>query len=118
MRNPNADENDLQMSDFWCDYCRRPWTEDLPIVEGHQGSLVCGKCLTLAYRDVVLDELPTPAYEGPDPHGPKCTMCLEHREDLMWRSPAYDDAWICKRCIRQASTALAKDKDIAWEKPV
>ena len=46
----------MTMADFLCDFCRREWTEDSPMVEGHHGSLVCGRCLTVAYIEVVSHE--------------------------------------------------------------
>lgn len=120
MRNPNADENNLTQADFWCDYCHRPWVDDsVPMVEGHQGSIVCGNCLRLAYTSVVLDEEPTPEYHGEDPHGPKCALCLEYRSERepMWVSPMFEDTWLCRRCARLASQAIEKDPGHAWRRP-
>ena len=69
MRQPGTDPDNVQMSDVLCDFCRREWTEDVPMIEGHQGSCICGRCLTLAYTDIVLTGTP-PSY------GYRCPMCL------------------------------------------
>lgn len=111
MQRPGTDPNDVQMSDILCDFCRAPWVEDLPMVEGHQGSVVCGKCLTVAYRAVVQGGINT---VGP---GYTCTMCLEQRPDIAWASPVYPEAVICKRCINLAAGTLSKDKESGWTRP-
>lgn len=111
MRKPGTNEDNVQMTDVLCDFCHAEWTEDLPLIEGHHGSCVCGKCLTLAYTDVVLND------QNSGPAGYKCTMCLENREDPAWQSPAYPEAVVCRRCIKLAAGALHKDKDFAWSKP-
>lgn len=125
MRNPAANPDDLRMSDFWCDFCRRPWTEDVPMIEGHQGSLICGRCLALAYADLSVHGSPSVPAAPDIPGGkrsddssrPKCLMCLEHRRDALWRSPAHEEALVCLRCVKQGATALEKDKDFAWRRP-
>lgn len=111
MRKPGTNEDDVQMSDVLCDFCRREWTEDLPIVEGHHGSCLCGKCLTVAYTEVVLNEVDS------GPPGYQCTLCLEHRKEPAWRSPAYPEAVACRRCIKQCAGVLQKDKEMGWRKP-
>jgi hypothetical protein len=71
MRKPGTNEDDVQMSDVLCDYCRREWTEDVPMVEGHQGACICENCLTMAYSEVVSQR------SGGAPPGFACRMCLE-----------------------------------------
>jgi hypothetical protein len=119
MRKPGVDENNVQMSDVLCDFCRREWTEDEPMIEGHRGSCICGQCLTIAYTEVLLNETGTAA------GGYFCMMCLEggrDRESLGrgsepgWQSPLHDAA-ICRRCIKLAAGSLHKSKDFAWTKP-
>jgi hypothetical protein len=112
MRKPGTDPDNVQMSDVLCDFCRAEWTEERPLIEGHQGSIVCGPCLTVAYKQVVLAESDT------GPTGYTCTMCLEQREDPAWQSPAYPEAVICRRCIKLAAGALSKDKESGWTRPV
>lgn len=96
---------------FKCDFCRAPWTDDNPMVEGHQGSLICARCLTVAYVDIVHSGAPAM------PDGGACTMCLEERKDACWRSPVYEDAVICRRCVKQSSTVLEKDDEFTWTRP-
>jgi len=111
MRKPGTDEDNVQMSDVLCDFCHAEWTEDVPVIEGHQGSIICGKCLTVAFTQVVLHAADTgrPGY--------KCVMCLEHREDVAWESPVYPEATICKRCINLAAGSMSKDPDTGWKRP-
>ena len=121
MRKPGTDENNVQMSDVLCDFCRREWTEDVPMVEGHHGSCICGNCLTLAYAEVV------GSGTGSAPNGYDCRMCLEGGKDREalergdehgWASPLDPEACICRRCIKQAAGALVKDVGSGWKKPV
>lgn len=111
MQREGADLNNMQPEDFICDYSRRPWDGSFPMVEGHRGALISGDCLTVAFRFVVLE-----GQTSLEP-GYTCTMCLEERKDRCWQSPAYEDALICLRCIRQGSTKLDKDPDWDWAKP-
>lgn len=107
-------DHDAEGNDFFkCDFCHSPWDEALPMVEGHRGSLICTKCLTLAYAEVILADTGTP---HDDVHN--CTMCLSHRAENHWRSPAHDDAVICRWCIERAALVLAKDPDTNWTPPV
>ena len=112
MHRPNIDPENMTMEDFLCDFCHQAWTEDRPFVEGHRGACVCGKCLSLAYTELVHLRV------GDPPHpGEGCALCLENeRDDPHWRSPV-TDALVCRRCIKQAAGALHKDKDIPWTKP-
>lgn len=105
MHDPTKTGNEF----FVCDFCRRHWATDRPMVEGHQGSLICGPCLTTAYATVV-----NPAQGDA---GARCTMCLEARPDNHWASPAHPDARICARCIRQAAGTLSKDTESGWMRP-
>lgn len=108
------------MTDVLCDYCGREWSLEQPFIEGHQGSCICGRCLTIAYREIMLhrDHSITTGY--------KCRMCLEGDDDRAaqdradepgWQSPVETDAHLCRRCIKLASGALHKDKDYDWRKP-
>lgn len=102
----------------FCDFCRTRWDPQTgPImIEGHQGSLMCVKCVSAAYRVVSIDK------SGTEHTGKKCTMCLEERDQPQWESPIDDDhgthARACLRCIKQAATALEKDPDAEWKRPV
>lgn len=93
-----------------CDFCHARF-EDTAMIEGHQGSLICLKCLTVAFMDIV-------HYGGGHENtGSKCTMCLEERKQPEWESPMYPGAFLCLRCLKQASTALEKDSDSGWKRP-
>ena len=121
MRRPGTNPNDVQPSDVLCDYCHRAWTDDIAMLEGHQGSCVCEACLTAAFVSVVRDKANTA------PAGYKCRMCLENEDDRAaqnrpgepgWTSPKFADAVICRRCIKLGAGALDKDADHAWTRPV
>lgn len=118
MHDPNASGTDF----FVCDYCRKPWAEDRPMVEGHKGSLVCGSCLRVAYAEALLSKQGVMGQRGPvypsAGEGPWCAMCLERRSELYWASPIHEEALICSRCIRQSATTLSRDADSGWSKPV
>ena len=101
----------MKPEDFLCDYCRRAWDGTFPMVEGHQGSLICGECLSAAYRALVLHE-----GDGVGP-GLRCAMCLEERAQAEWRGSAEPGAIACERCIRQAAQSLSKDPDWEWTRP-
>ena len=120
MRKPGTDENDVRMSDVVCDFCHREWNEAVPMIEGHHGSCLCGKCLSVAYAEVVVNSQGTASDEY------TCPMCLEgstDRETLGrggepgWRSPVVEDAVLCRRCLEMAAKALDKDPDSDWSKP-
>ncbi|MGA1046136.1 MAG: hypothetical protein ACO3ZY_13170 [Phycisphaerales bacterium] len=111
MHKPGTDPLDVQMTDVLCDYCHREWSESIPMIEGHHGSCVCGRCLSTGYAAVV--------HGGVDDGGGafKCRMCLEERSDASWASPIDPDAFLCLRCIKLASRALEKDPDSGWRRP-
>ncbi|OAB63833.1 hypothetical protein AY599_18480 [Leptolyngbya valderiana BDU 20041] len=116
MHRPGSNPMDMLPSDFVCDFTGRQWDGSFPMVEGHQGSLICGDALRIAYTEVVL------LGNDSKPPGATCTMCLEERDDPGWQSPVAvrdgeGSAIICRRCIRQSSTRLAKDPDWGWNKP-
>ena len=96
---------------FKCDFCASPWSDDRPMVEGHQGSLICAPCLALAYTELAINDA------GEAPGDWACTMCLEERNQPAWRSPVRDEAIVCLRCVKQSATQLDKDPDINWNKP-
>ena len=73
MRKQQTDSDNVQMSDILCDFCHREWTEDIAMVEGHQGSCICGFCLRVSWESVVEGKL------DDSTEGWKCTMCLEHQ---------------------------------------
>lgn len=96
-----------------CDFCGRIWDPQGAelMIEGHQGSLICLKCLTVAYAEVSVQG------GGAQHRGRRCTLCLEDRDQPQWESPVNAGAHACLRCIRQAATALEKDPDSGWRRP-
>lgn len=111
MRAPGCDPEDLQPSDFLCDFCGRAWADDRPMVEGHQGSCICGACLAEAFRAIALA-----GAEGAAPGAAsRCILCLETREGPAWRGAG--GAAACRRCVRQSAAVLQKDPDSGWRRP-
>lgn len=108
MHNHDATGNEF----FVCDFCRRAWAEDRPMVEGHQGSLICASCLSFAYDAVINRSLGSSS-----PPSQLCTLCLEHRDGPHFNSPLVPEAWACLRCIKQSATILEKDPDYQWKRP-
>ena len=120
MHKPDTDADSVRMEDVLCDFCQRHWTVDQPMIEGHQGSCMCGRCLTIAYTEVVLNDVDC------SPEAFKCPMCLEDdgdREALSrageagWQSPVDERAVICRRCIELAAKTLEKNRDFDWKRP-
>ncbi len=110
MRREGTDPDNVRMSDVLCDFCRTEWTEDLPMLEGHQGSCICAKCLSVAYAAT---HTPAPPSASPV----DCRMCLEKRDDPAWISPVDETAAICQRCAELAAASLEKDPDFHWRRP-
>ena len=116
MHRPDADPNAMLPSDILCDFCSRSWSDDMAMVEGHQGSCICGQCLTVAWHSVIearQNDAPPQSEEGTW----ACTMCLEHRKDAAFRSQVREEALICRRCIGLAARALDLDPDHNWARP-
>ena len=119
MLKPGADPSNVQMDDILCDFCHRQWTVDVPFVEGHRGSVICGNCLTVAYHELVVAS----AGETGDF---MCVLCRESEEDRAaekrpgepgWRSPLDESVATCRRCVKRAAGVLHKDPDSPWRKP-
>jgi hypothetical protein len=120
MRKPTTNESNVQPTDVLCDFCRREWSDDVPMLEGHQGSCICGRCLTVAYTEIVIGERDTA------PEQFTCPLCLENADDRAalkrgaepgWSSPTGEVAVICRRCIKMAAKALHRSKDYDWTIP-
>lgn len=110
MHRPGIDPENVRMEDVLCDFCAAPWAEGVPLVEGHRGAVVCGTCLTNAYRALVLES------RGTASPGEDCRLCLERRNEIMWLGATGASA--CLRCVRQSAGVLAKDPDYGWKRPV
>jgi hypothetical protein len=111
MQRQGSDPANMSVSDFLCDFCGRAWDGAFPMVEGHQGSLICGGCLSVAWLEVGVA-----AARGAPAGGSTCTMCLERRDEPTWSSPTRE-AHACRRCVRQAAGTLEQDPDWEWSKP-
>lgn len=97
---------------FKCDFCLSPWTDDRPMVEGHRGSLICGPCLKVAYREVLVDKT------GRDrPADASCRLCLSPRDLPYWFGPVDDVAIACRACIAKSARILARDDETDWSLP-
>ena len=111
MHRDGMNPDNVLPEDILCDFCgRAAWANNEPCVEGHQGSVICGDCLTTAYQKVIVEE------EVQEP-SEKCRMCLEDRDDPVWLGMHEPVALICKRCIKQSAGALVKSKHWEWSKP-
>ncbi len=113
MHRPGADPNNMTAEDFLCDFCGSPWADDRPMIEGHRGSCLCVKCLSVAYRVLAIDD------DGVEPSADtKCVLCLtEGGEFPLWESPS-TGAMGCAQCVKRAAGVMHKDPDIPWTKPV
>ena len=97
-----------------CDFCGTDWDQDLPMIEGHHGSVICVECLKVALVNT-----------KPHPSTYHCTMCIRDSlpEDLpRWlpqagRKTANVNAIICQECVDQAARAFHRDKDGDWTMP-
>lgn len=82
------------------------------MVEGHRGSLICGKCLSVAYREVVL------AGGGVGPEsGVVCALCLQTNPTRYWQSPLDERIVGCMECLKRSAKMLAKDPESGWKLP-
>ncbi|TVS07564.1 MAG: hypothetical protein EA423_03830 [Phycisphaerales bacterium] len=109
MHDPNAEGNAY----FKCDYCLSPWSEDRPMVEGHRGSLLCVRCLEVAYRELVVEK-----GEGEKiATGDECRLCLQSNDKPHWRSPVDEAALLCRSCVKRCAAIMAKDKETDWSPP-
>lgn len=108
MHDNDADGNAF----FKCDFCQVPWDQERPMVEGHRGSLICGNCLSLAYREVVAGE----SGVGPEA-GVGCALCLQTNDVTHWQSPVDESVVVCHECIARSAKLLDKDADFAWSIP-
>ena len=111
MQREGANQQDMQVSDFICDFSLKPWDGQFPMVEGHQGSIISGDCLTIAYTEVVLNE------SSSTPESYDCIMCLQETDLPGWASPLSETAFICRQCIKRSAGRLHTDEDWDWRKP-
>ena len=119
MFRPGTDPDQVELSDVLCDFCAKPWAEDVPFIEGHRGRHICGACLAAGYRRVVLER-------GEGPTVFECVLCreaakdraaLDREDEVGWASSNDGSAAICRRCLKQAAGVLHKDPDYEWTRP-
>ncbi len=108
MHDISADGNEY----FKCDFCLEAWAEDRPMVEGHRGSLICSRCLTVAFSTVWIAKAGVTVSETSI-----CALCLEHHDTPHWDSPLNPGTYACKRCINQSARILQKDPESGWKIP-
>jgi len=89
-----------------CDFCGEEWDMVKPMIEGHQGSILCLPCLGRA-----IDE----ANEHDQPI--KCNMCLRDF-DPGQKAWTRNDATVCLDCLQQADRAFDKDEDTDWSRKI
>jgi len=121
MYREGTDDGDVQMSDVLCDFCHRPWTEDVPFIEGHRGAMICARCLEVAFVEL---ESGDPSHITTGDY--LCRMSRESEQDRIalrragepgWRSPVDPEAVVCRKVVRMAAATLQKDPDFKWQKP-
>jgi len=113
MHRPGCDPDNMVGEDFLCDFCMRCWREDLSMVEGHRGSLICVECLTQACRTVLLEGagIAVPPYAS-------CALCLRHISAPHWQSPSVEgNPIVCQECIERSAGMLERDPSTGWTRP-
>jgi len=92
-----------------CDFCGTDWDEEIAMIEGHKGSVLCLACLTQALGNA-----------GPAEDTYQCTLCLvgQPPELKRWLHPGpapspglNEGASLCWDCIRLAAKGFHKDPD-------
>lgn len=96
-----------------CDFCGTDWDQVKPMIEGHQGSVLCLSCLEQALANL-----------WPSPAPIRCTLCLREQPagTSHWRPPspnpvANPAATVCRSCVEQAARTFDKDPDVDWKWP-
>ena len=96
-----------------CDFCGVDWDQQLTMIEGHHGSVLCLACFKVAYGE-----------RRAQPGTFNCTLCLRDGlpSDLPRWFPdphpaaANPQAIICTDCIDQAAGTLDRDADVDWSR--
>ena len=94
-----------------CDFCRRDWDGQEPMIEGHHGSVLCLACMKQALGEQAVGE---GKY--------KCTLCLRFNippSVPRWHHPEHTEAegLVCQECLYQAGKAVGRNKevDFTWD---
>lgn len=112
MHRAGSDPANMTAEDFLCDFCLNHWAEDRPMVEGHRGGLICGECLTSAYRLLILQHGGTRV----EPHV-NCVLCLLHRDVEHWVSPRDSGVVLCRQCLELGIRTFERDPESGWTRP-
>jgi hypothetical protein len=125
MHRPGSNPDAMDARDFVCDFCGQHWAEDRPMMEGHKGSLICGRCLAVAWRAVAVENAGVVV-----PEHIACALCLLNKSGDYWQSPlrvavvgdAVDTspepgACACRWCIEKSAGMLEKDPSSGWKRP-
>lgn len=89
-----------------CDFCRRDWDGQEPMLEGHHGSIICLACLQRALAECA-------------PGGEKyhCTLCLRYNIPpalAHWRHSEHPEAIACRDCIVLSAKTFSKSPHANW----
>jgi hypothetical protein len=90
-----------------CDFCRRDWDGQEPMIEGHHGSIICLECLKVALSE---------QKAGGEKY--KCTMCLRFNMPPAlprWSHAVHTEAIICQECLYQSARTFSKNPDVPWK---
>jgi hypothetical protein len=98
-----------------CDFCGDDWDQVKPMIEGHQGAVLCLECFKRAFDAMPAGEVGSVF---------KCTVCLREQGPDMPRwapaerpASANQEAWICADCVTLAAKTFHKDPDVPWHLP-
>jgi len=90
-----------------CDFCRRDWDGQEPMIEGHHGSIICLECLKQAL-----------AQQGTGGEKYTCTLCLRFNippKVPNWKNPAHPEAVICQECMYQSARTFSRTEGVDWK---
>jgi hypothetical protein len=90
-----------------CDFCRRDWDGQEPMIEGHHGSILCLECMKLAL-----------AGQTTGTEKFKCTLCLRFNMPPTmphWNHPANSEAIVCQECLYQAARTFSRTEGVDWK---
>ncbi len=97
-----------------CDFTGIDWDQEMPMIEGHGGSVLSLSALAQAIEEA------TPLQEGA-----VCTLCLRTLAPATraWAHPqppatANPEAVACWDCLQQADRTFARDPDTDWERRI
>lgn len=99
-----------------CDFCKRDWDGQEPMIEGHHGSVICLPCLerALAERGVQAGAVGE-GIEGEF----ECTLCLRpHKRATVAHWPVEakaGEAVVCQGCVELSAKTFSKSPLTDWK---